>query len=93
MNDLVAGHVPSLIASTPTAQRARGLEEGHRRRRHPAGLTKPWRRGDGFAGLAPMSVEVATGRRGAALPLGNKPQHDDMTRKVLTGVRIRAVAG
>jgi len=29
---------------------------------HPAGPTKPWRSGDGFACLAPMSVEVAAGR-------------------------------
>jgi LysR family transcriptional regulator, hca operon transcriptional activator len=31
--------------------------------------------------------------RGAALPLGDEPQHDDVTVKVLTGVRIRSVGG
>jgi hypothetical protein len=60
---------------------------------HPAGPTKPWRSGDGFACRAAMSVDVATGRRSAALSPGNEPQHDDMTREVLAGVRIRAVAG
>jgi hypothetical protein len=49
--------------------------------------------GDGFACRAAMSVEVATGRRGAALPLGDEPQHDDMTGEVWTGVRIGAIAG
>jgi hypothetical protein len=53
MNDLVAGHVPSLIASTPTAQRARGAN-GVR----PAGHGNPGRHAGQVAARIAHETEV-----------------------------------